>query len=193
MIDKDIQNFGIRIFLTSLENRFLPFIIWIVVSWIIRTNPNWTTAIIFTIAFRDSGFSDFFWTWITACFWTFKCYLQEINWGWPIRLSSLGWNYYLWWWFVWTCWVTTNISIDTNTSISAIICIWLEFVTTFILKFIFYIKHMMYHMAFILNLLENNVIPSMRKINQVNRLGSTLTPDNTVSINHGKFKSKLKS
>ena len=48
-------------------------------------------------------------------------------------------------------------------------------------------------MAFILNLLENNVIPSMRKINQVNRLGSTLTPDNTVSINHGKFKSKLKS
>ena len=40
---------------------------------------------------------------------------------------------------------------------------------------------------------ENNVIPSMRKISQVTRLGSTLTPDNTVSINHGKFKSKLKS
>ena len=48
-------------------------------------------------------------------------------------------------------------------------------------------------MIFILNLLENNVILSMREINQVNRLGSTLTPDNTVSINHGKFKSKLKS
>ena len=50
-----------------------------------------------------------------------------------------------------------------------------------------------YKLYLVLNLVQNNVIPSMRKISQVTRLGSTLTPDNTVSINHGKFKSKLKS
>ena len=75
--------------LTSLENRFLPFIIWVVVSWIIRANPNWTTTIVFTIAFRDSGFPDFFWTWVTAGFWTFQCYLHGMYRGWRIRLKLL--------------------------------------------------------------------------------------------------------